>query len=96
MHLGGELAGLWLVELVDTIAVDVELPAVVRAADALLLIATEEEGCGAVRAGILDQRDLARRDAKTDQVFAEQAQAHWRTVRLRHLLGEQRRHPILT
>ena len=46
---------------VDAVAVDVELPAVVGAADALVLVAPEEQRRAAVRAAMIEDADPAAR-----------------------------------
>jgi hypothetical protein len=68
---------------------------VVDAAQAIFLVAAEEQGSAAVRAGVLDDADLAGRGPEADQVLAEQAQAHWRAVGGGHLCGHERRDPVL-
>src|SRR5262249_36056000 len=68
---------------VDALATDVELPAVIDATEAILLIAAEEHRGGTLRAGVLDEADGARGDPEGDQVLAQHAQAHRRTVRRR-------------
>ena len=55
--------------------VGVEFPAVVDAANAVLLVATEEQACATVRTEIGDQGRPAARIAKTDQLFTEQHHA---------------------
>ena len=80
---------------VDTDALAVELPTVVHAAKAFLLVSTEEEGGAAVRTRVLDQSHLPRRDAKSDQVLAEQADSDGRTVRPRQLTGRENGNPVL-
>ena len=58
---------------VDAVAIDVELPAVVDAAQPGLLIATEEEAGAAVRAVVADHADGAGGVAEGDEVLAEEA-----------------------
>ena len=59
--------------------VDVELPAVVDAAQAVLFVAAEEHRGAAVRAGVADQADASRCVAERDEVLAQQS----------HLIGGQ-------
>ncbi len=66
-----------LVGHVDAAAVDVELPAVVDAAQSFFFIAAEEQRRAAVRAVVGDQAELVARGPERDQVLAEEAQAHW-------------------
>ena len=67
---------------VDAVAGDVELPAVVDAADAAFLVAAEEQRRAAVRAAVVHDADAAGAVAKRDQLLAEQHQAHGRAVAL--------------
>ena len=73
----GRLAG-----HVDALAGGVELPAVVDAAQAALLVATEEQRRAAVRTERADHADLAVGVAEGDQVFAQGARANRVAVRL--------------
>jgi hypothetical protein len=68
---------------------------VVDAADALLLVATEEERRAAVRTRVLNEDDSARGGAERDQVLAQQADADRCTVRIGDFLRKERRHPVL-
>ena len=61
-----------LVRHVDAVAVDVELPAVVDAAQAGFFIAAEEQRRAPMRAVALDQAGLAVGVAEADQLLAEQ------------------------
>ena len=65
-----------LVGHVDAVAVDVELPAVVDAAQAGFFVAAEEQGRAAVRAVVLDQADLAVGVAEGDELLAEEQDPH--------------------
>src|SRR5205823_1720286 len=94
-HLLLEVAFGGLVGHVDASAVDGELPAVVDAADASLLVAAEEQRGAAVGAVVLNQADLARGVAVADQIFAEQPYAQWVAVRPRQFVGADRRQPVL-
>jgi hypothetical protein len=60
----------------QTLAVDVEFPAVIDAADAVLLVAAEEQRGTAVRALMVEHADPAGTVAKRDQGFAKQHQPH--------------------
>ena len=80
---------------VDADAVAVELPAVVHAAEPLLLVAAEEERRPAVRAVVLDQRGASGRGAKGDQVLAQEPDPDGRSVGLGQLARQQRRDPVL-
>ena len=71
-----KLRALRLVHHVHAAAVDVELPAVVDAAQPALLVAAEEERGAAVRAELVEQPDPALRVAEGHQVLAQQLHAH--------------------
>ena len=83
-----------LVHHVDTAAGDVELPAVIDAAQPALLVASEEERDAPVRAELVEESDAAVRVSKRHQVFAQELDAHGRTIGLRKLRREQRRDPV--
>ena len=72
-----------LVQHVDAVAVDVELPAVIDAAQPAFLVAPEEQRGAAMRAVFVDQTDAALAVAERHEVLAEQPDAHRRTIRLR-------------
>ena len=78
---------------VQAVAVHVELPAVVDAAQAALLVATPVELRLPVGAAPLDQPDGAGRVAKGDELLAEHAYAHGWAVRLGQLRRDQHRRP---
>ena len=61
---------------VDAVAFDVELPAVIDAAQAAFLVAAEEQRGAAVRAAMLHDADPAVGVAEGDQLLAEQHQPH--------------------
>src|SRR5262249_10919266 len=77
-------------------ALAVELPAMVHAAQPLLLVAAEEERGSAMRAGVLDESELPGGCPETDQVLAEEPDAHGGTVRSRKLVGGESGDPVLT
>src|SRR5215208_5580220 len=70
-----------LVRHVETVSVDIELPAVVDAAQPRLLISAEEQGCAAVRAVVLNEANLASGVAKSDEVLTHEADAQWIAIR---------------
>jgi hypothetical protein len=90
-----EVALFRLVRHVDAVALAAVLPAVVHAAQALLFVPAEEQGRAAVRAVVLDQPDLAGRDAEGDEVLAEEPHADGRAVTLRELARHERGNPVL-
>src|SRR5256714_3001955 len=71
-----------LIELVEAIAFDVELPAVIDAPETTFLVASEEQRHPAMRAEFVDQTDPAVAVAERDEILAEQSDAGRRTVRL--------------
>src|SRR6516225_7317339 len=83
-----------LVRSVQASARAIEFPAVIDAAQSVLLVAPEEQRRSTMGAMIAEQPDLARAVAKRNEVFAEQANAHRRAIRIGQLGGEQDRLPI--
>ena len=79
---------------VDAVAVHVVFPAVIDAADAVLLVAAEKQRGAAMRAAVVHDADPARAVAERDQLFAEQHEPHRRAVAL-ELRRHHRRDPIL-
>ncbi len=76
------------------VAVHVELPAVIDAAQAALLVAREEQGRAAMAAIGVEQSDAARAVAEGDEVLAQEPHADGRAVALRQLARERRGLPI--
>ena len=83
-----------LVHLLDAIAFDVELPAVIDAPQAGFLVASKPQRGAAMRAELVDEPDAALAVAKTDELLPEQLNAHRRAVRLRHFARKEGRNPI--
>ena len=79
---------------VDAVAVLVEFPAVVDAAQSALFVAAEEQRGAAMRTKRIDDADVAVRIAKRYQIFAQQTHAHRRAVGFGQLFGKQRREPV--
>ncbi len=79
---------------VDAIAVHVEFPAVIDAAEAVLLVAAEEQRGAAMRAAVIHDADPAGAVAKRDQPLAEQQEAQRRAVALQ-FRRHRRRQPVL-
>ena len=94
LHAFGEAAFAGFGGHVDDVAVHVEFPAVIEAAEAALLVATEGEGGLAVGAGLAEHAEAAVAVAEGDQVLAEQADADGVAVGTRHLLGQHRGDPV--
>ena len=79
---------------VDAPAVDVELPAVVGAAEAVLLVAPEEEVGVAVGAEAVDEPDLPGAVPEGDEPLAEQLDADGHAVCFGDVLGQQEGYPV--
>ncbi len=95
-HLVSEIRLGWLGRHVNALPVDVELPAVIDAAEAALFVAAEPEVGAAVRATRVDDADPAIRVAEREQVLAEQPEIDRRAVGLSDLPGEEGGHPVAT
>ena len=78
----GEALVLGQVRLVEAVAFDVELPAVIDAAQAAFLVAAEEHRGAAVRAAVIEDADAALGVAEGDQLLAQELDAHRRGVGL--------------
>ena len=83
-----------LVHLLDALAGDVVFPAVIDAAQPVLLVAAEPQRRAAMRAELVDHADLAVGGAEGDEVLAQEPHADRRAIRLRQLPRQQRRNPI--
>jgi hypothetical protein len=83
----------WQARHIEAIAGDVELPAVVDAANSAILVASQKQRCAAVRAAMVHDADSACAVAKGNQLLAEQHQAKRRAV-ARELRGHGRGDPI--
>src|SRR5216683_4105839 len=92
VDLVAELLG--LVHLIDAIAVDIELPAVINAAQTRLFVASEPQRGASVRTELVDQTDPALAVAKTDQTFAQKLNANRPAIGFRKLARKQRWDPI--
>jgi hypothetical protein len=95
-HLVLEVTVLRLVGHVDAPPADVELPAVVDAAQPTLFIASPEQVCPAVRAILVHQPDCAIRVAESNQVLAEQTHFDRAVVWFRQVPRWQERDPVLS
>src|SRR3954469_11908394 len=96
MPLGLEVALCRLGRHIDAGAADVELPAVIDAAQARLLVAAEEQRGATMRTGLLHETHRARAVAEGYEVFAEHAQTHRRAVRRRQLVRQHHGQPEAT
>ena len=94
LDLPGEAAFLGLGGHLDALAGHVELPAVIGAAQAALLVAAEPQRDAAMGAELVDQAVAAAAVAERDQPLGQQLHPHRRAVVLGQLLGQQRRHPV--
>src|SRR5215471_10967342 len=79
---------------VDAAARNVELPAVIDAAQAILFIASEEQRSAAMWAAMVHHADPARTVAKADQLLAEQHQLEWWSIG-HQFRRHRRRYPVL-
>ncbi len=76
------------------LAVDVELPAVIGAAQPAFLVAAEPQRRPAMGTEFVDQPEPPAAVAERDQPFRKHLDPHRRTVVLRQLGGEQHRRPV--
>src|SRR5262249_6309024 len=81
---------------IEHVAFDVELPAVVDAAEAAFFVAPEKQRRASMRAVLAHEPDAAVGVAESDQLLAEQAHARRRRVGRRNFLGQERGQPIPT
>src|SRR5262249_46376490 len=65
---------------VDAVSGYVELPAVIDAAQAALLVAAEKQRCATVRAAVVEHPNAPGAIPERDQFLPEKHQAHWRPV----------------
>ena len=79
---------------VHTLAIAVELDAVVGAADAVFFVAAKVKRHTSVRTKLADHAGLAVGVAKRQQLFAQQLDAHLRTVGQLNFAAAQSGHPI--
>ena len=93
-HFGGEVAVGGLVHHIYALAVDVEFPAVIDAAESAFLVAAQPEGGQAVGAEFLQEADASLGVAESDQLLAQQLEAHGVAVRFRQFPGQQGGHPV--
>src|ERR1700721_3949428 len=82
------------IRLIDAAAIDVVFPAVIDAADAVVLVAAEEQRGAAMRTAVVHHADAARRVAKRDQLLAEEHEAHGIAVGLQ-LRGFEPGQPVM-
>ena len=94
LHLVLEVLVLGHVRHVQAVARNVELPAVIDAAQPALLVAAEEQRGAAVRAAVVDHADPAGAVAEGHELLAQQHQARRRAVAL-ELRRLQRRQPVV-
>ena len=94
LDLLGEAAFGRLRDHLQHLAVHVELPAVVEAAQTAFLVAPEEQRGLAVRAELAEHADTPVGVAEGDEILAEEPDANRRTIALDQLLREQRRYPM--
>src|SRR2546426_2803268 len=71
-HLIFEMQFFWLVYHIDTAAIHIELPPVIHAAQATLLVAAKKQRYPPMRAVLLEESETVLRVQKGHQVFTEQ------------------------
>ena len=79
---------------VDHVAFDIDLPSVVQAAQAALLVAPERKRRAPVRTMLIDHSEPAQAVPKRHQVLAQQAHPNGRAVGGCHFLGHARGNPV--
>ena len=90
----GIVAARRFVHHIQAVAVYVELPTVVHAAESALFVASQEQGGQPVGAGLVQQPDTALGISKGHQVLAQQPYPDGRTVRRGQFGGQQGRNPV--
>ena len=85
--------GVGLGRHIEHVAVHIEFPAVIEAAQAAFLVAREEQRDAAMRAELFEQPDLAPAVAEDDQILAHEPHAPRRGVGL-DLLAQRRGDPV--
>ena len=78
----------------DALTRDVVLPAVIRAAQPVLLVPSEPERDPAMRAELVHQPEAVLAVSPGDQPLGKQLHPHRRAIALRQLGGEQGRQPV--
>ena len=94
LDLGREAAFRRLRRHLDHVAFDVELPAVIEAAQPAFLVAADHQRGAPVRAILVEHAEAAVGVAKHDQVLAQQPDRDRRSVGLGHLLRHAGWNPV--
>ncbi len=94
LGLFGQRASLRLRRHVDDVALSVELPAMIEAAQAALFVASERERGFAMRTGLAEQAEFSVAVTERNELLAEQLDPHRRAVGAGNLFGQQRGHPV--
>ena len=81
---------------IHDVAFDVDLPAVIEAAQPALFVAPQRERCTSMRAMLVEHADPALGIAKRYEVLAEEPHTDGRSIAQRDLLGQTRRDPVTT
>ena len=90
----GDQAVGWLRRHLDDVAVNVELPAVIEAAQAAILVAREHQRGAPVRAVFVEHADATFAVAENNEVLTEQTNLDRRAVGLRDFLGQAGGDPV--
>ena len=93
-HLLGEGALRRLGRHFDDVAIDVDLPAVIEAAETAIFVTAVHERRAAVRAIFVENADLAVSVAEDHQILAKQTHLDRIAIRLRHFLDQAGGHPV--
>ena len=94
MRLSVEPAAFGLAGLVEDVALHVELPAVIEAAQPAFFVAPERERRAAMQAVLAENAQAPLGVAEDDEVFAQHPGAHRRAIGFRDLLGKTGRQPM--
>jgi hypothetical protein len=81
------------VRQIGAATVDVEFPAVINAAEAVVLVAAKEEVGAAVRTVGFEDADAAAGVFEADEIFAKDSKANGSAIRRGQFLGKQDRQP---
>jgi hypothetical protein len=88
LHLAGQTTALGLRAHLDHFSSAVHLPTVVKAPEAIVFIASVNQGRTTVRTELAHHPHVAIRIAKYHQIFAQYPSANWRAIRLTDLFNE--------
>src|SRR5215831_3014617 len=93
-NLMGEAALWWFIHLVHTLTRHIELPAVVYAAQARLLVAPKPQRHQTVWTELVQQPNAPLGIAKGYELLAQELHADWRAIRFKQFFRHQGRNPV--